>query len=317
MTPPRIIFMGTPGYAVPYLEGLISTGLTPVAVFAQPDRPVGRGHTVQSPPVKRTAEKHSIPVFQPEKIREPQWIEKIRELSPDLIVVVAFGQIIPQAILDMPARNCINMHPSLLPRHRGAAPLQETILSGDTESAVTIMLMDEHMDHGPILRQERFTIDPAETYDTLCQKTITIGVPLLTSTLKDWLDVKITPNEQDHTCATYTRMLTRDAGKIDWSKSADEIDRMVRALNPWPGTWTKRDGRRLKILKTQTVDIAALEHTRLGELIAENSQLLVACGKGYVEIGELQPEGSRRMNAKDFINGGYLTRFGANPNSLS
>ncbi len=304
---PRIIFMGTPLYAVPFLEGLVAAGMKPVAVVSQPDKPVGRKQVFEPTAVKAAAEKHSIPILQPQKIRDEEWVEKIRELAPDLIVVVAFGQIIPKSILDIPRYGCVNVHPSLLPRHRGAAPLQETILSGDTESAVTIMLMDEQMDHGPVLRQERFDVDPAETYDSLRKKTTRIGVSLLIVTLHDLLAGAIEPQEQDHAKATYTRLLTRDAGKIDWSEDALTIERKVRALNPWPGVWTEWNGKRLKILRARLFSLEPLPHTSVFEILTPHTDpvLVAHCNPGALIIDEIQPEGKTPMDGLSFARG-YL-----------
>lgn len=271
--------MGTPNYAARYLEGLIAADLTPVAVITQPDRPAGRTQTVEPTPVKMAALKYGIPIYQPEDIREPHWAEKIRGLAPELIVVVAFGQIIPQSILDVPPKGCINVHPSLLPRHRGATPWQETILQGDTKTGVTIMLMDEKMDHGPILSQEEISVAQDETTESLENKTAAVGIPLLINTLAQWFAGTVVPSEQNHEKATYTRLLKKESGKIDWSKSAIEIERMIRALEPWPGTWTERQGKRVKILKAH---------------LDEQNALI---------IDELQPEGKKPVDAQTFRNG--------------
>lgn len=294
----RILFMGTPLYATRYLEELIATDFKPIAVITQPDRPAGRKQIIEPTPVKLVALKHNLPVHQPEDIRDPQWTKKIHELTPELIIVVAFGQIIPQSILNIPPKGCINVHPSLLPRHRGATPWQETILQGDARTGVTIMLMDEKMDHGPILAQEELDMDPNETTASLEDKTAQIGIPLLMQTLKKWFEGTITPVAQNHSQATYTRLLKKESGKIDWSKNAVEIDCMIRALNPWPGTWTEWHGKRVKILKAH---------------LNEQNALI---------IDELQPEGKKVMGREAFINGyaraksndstnsGFLTALG-------
>lgn len=275
----RIIFMGTPGYAARYLEGLIAAGLSPIAVVTQPDRPAHRTQIIEPTPVKKIAVAHAIPVLQPEDIRDAEWTDKITALNPDLIVVVAFGQIIPQSILDIPPKGCINVHPSLLPRNRGATPWQEALLQGDTTTGVTIMLMDEKMDHGPILAQKECAITPYETTPSLEDKTAEIGIPLLIATIEKWFAGIGTPAVQDHSQATYSRLLKKDSGRIDWSKSAIETERMVRALNPWPGTWTEWNDKRIKILR------AHIDNT--GSLI----------------IDELQPEGKKVMSATTFRNG--------------
>lgn len=301
--------MGTPEYAVPYLEGLIQAGMKPVAVLSQPDRSQGRKQIVEPTPVKKFALSYDISVLQPEDIRMEGWTETIRELAPDVIVVVAFGQIIPRTILDIPPKGCVNVHPSLLPKYRGAAPLQEAILHDEKETGVSIMLMDEKMDHGPILAQEKMPLAEDETLNSLRKKTTAVGVPLLVDTLTKLLEGRLTPKPQDDSQASYTQLLTRESGRIDWSRPARKIECQVRALNPWPGTWTEWNGKRLKILKIRVADEVTSTHAPLGELFAFPSahQLFVPCGKGeHLEITELQPEGKKPMSAKEFLNGGYL-----------
>lgn len=297
--------MGTPEYAVPYLEGLIASGLKPEAVISQPDRPVGRKQTIEPTPVKMAALKYGIPVLQPENLRDHEWIEKIHSLKPDVIVVVAFGQIIPKSLLAIPPRGCVNVHPSLLPYHRGPSPLQEAILRGDTNGGVTIMLMDEKVDHGPLLHQASFPIDANETYETLREKTTSCGVPLLTATLRDWLVEKITPQMQDDDEATFSRLLTRDSGKISWELSSDDIERSVRALNPWPGTWTTCKDKRVKILEAYSIPTMISDHERgtLFQTTDKQNQLFIACGIGTLSISRLQLEGKKVLSAKDFIAG--------------
>lgn len=275
----RIIFMGTPAYAARYVEGLIVAGLTPIAVITQPDRPAHRKQKIEPTPVKKIAGAHAIPVLQPEDICDAEWTEKIKALNPDLIIVVAFGQIIPQSILDIPPKGCINAHPSLLPRHRGATPWQEALLQGDTITGVTIMLMDAKMDHGPIVAQEECAITSYETTLSLEDKTAEIGIPLLITTIEKWLAETGTLVVQNHSQATYSRLLKKDSGRIDWSKSAREIERMIRALEPWPGTWTEWQCKRIKILKAH---------------LNEQDALI---------IDELQPEGKKVMSAATFRNG--------------
>ena len=201
----NIIFMGTPEYAVPYLEALIQSDMTPVAVITQPDKPSGRKGALEQSPIKQCAVKNGISVMQPDSVNTPDVVEKIRALHPDLIVVVAFGQIISQDILDIPRFKCINVHPSLLPKYRGPSPRQAPILNGDAQTGVTIMLMDEKMDHGPILSQATVPLDARETYETLCTKTIAVGVPLFIKTINEWVEEKITPQGQDHALATYNQ----------------------------------------------------------------------------------------------------------------
>ncbi|MBI4599917.1 methionyl-tRNA formyltransferase [Candidatus Uhrbacteria bacterium] len=302
----RIIFMGTPDYAAQYLEGLISANCKPIAVITQPDRPAGRAQTIEPTPVKRLAEKNNITVYQPDDIRDDEWTEKIQELNPDLIIVVAFGQIIPLSILNIPPKGCINVHPSLLPRHRGATPWQEAILQGDTKTGVTIMLMDEKMDHGPILAQETFSLAGDETTESLAAKTADIGIPLLIKTVHIWTDGRGVPREQEHDRATYTRLLKKESGKIDWSKSAKEIYAMMRALNPWPGTWTEWRGRRIKILLAQPTQPSSRNAKKENIFFADGDRLLASCGNDeYLEINKLQVEGKNVVTGAAFIHG-YL-----------
>lgn len=300
----KIIFMGTPELSVPFLEGLINADMKPIAVITQPDRPVGRKQIIEQTPVKKAALRSSIPVLQPENVNATESIEALRVLKPDLIVVIAFGQIISKAILDIPSLGCVNVHPSLLPLHRGAIPLQGAIMNGDTTTGITIMLMDEKMDHGPILKQTMFSLSTNETLPSLQKKAVDVGVPLLINTLQQWTDKKISPKEQDHTLATYTRLLKKDSGKIDWSKSAIEIDRMVRALNPWPGTWTQWNEKLIKILRAHVIENNALK--KMDDLFLFNddrSILAIPCAVEVLAIDELQIEGKNPQTGKDFIHG--------------
>ncbi len=242
-------------------------------------------------------------MLQTEKINTPLWIEKISSLKPNLIVVVAFGQIIPQGILDIPSYGCINVHPSLLPKYRGASPLQEALLRGDTETGVTIMHMDANMDHGPILAQKKIHISPQETIETLRKKTTTIGVTLLTETVQALLAKTIPSIIQDDSQATYTRLLTRESGKIDWVGSAEYIERQVRALNPWPGTWIVHEGKRLKILKTSLYKKTDTSHLPQGSIGKKGELILAWCKTGIVILEEIQIEGKKPMKASEFLRG--------------
>lgn len=301
---PRIIFMGTPQYAVPFLEALIAADLSPIAVITQPDKPVGRSKTPQGSPIKVCAQTHTIPVLQPASVNTDEFYEQLTPLAPTCIVVVAFGQIISRRILALPVRGCINVHPSLLPRHRGATPLQEAILSGDTQTGVTIMLMDEKMDHGPILSQETISLSADETYESLSKKTITLGQKLLIQTLAKWLNEKIAPQVQDESVATYTRLLHRDTGKIDWKQSSEYIFRQWRALHPWPGIWTEWHDKRIKLLEvTPYANSLSLEKNNL--FVEHEGTLLARCAESFLEIKKLQVEGKSPLSASEFIQG-YL-----------
>jgi len=297
----RIIFIGTPEYAVPYFQGIIESSAQCIAVITQPDQPVGRLKKIEPTPVKQAALELNIPVYQPLDIRTHEWSEKIRELAPDLMVVVAFGQIIPKSILDIPRYCCINVHPSLLPRHRGPAPLQETLLSGDTETGVTIMQMDEKMDHGPILTQVHIPLAPDETLASLRKKTTASGVPLLLKTIQDIQKGTAHPIPQDDSRVTYTRILTRESGKIDWNKSAGEINRQVCALNPWPGTWTEWNGARLKIFSTQPTKLSVPHNEK--DIFEYHGVLIAQCNPGFLQLDSVQLEGKKVLSGADFVRG--------------
>ncbi|MBI4268464.1 methionyl-tRNA formyltransferase [Candidatus Uhrbacteria bacterium] len=294
--------MGTPEYAVPFFEGLVQNGFAPITVVSQPDRPVGRKQIIESTPVKKAAQELGVPVIQPENANDATFLNKLRELNPDVFVVVAFGQILSAALLEIPRLGTINVHPSLLPKYRGAAPLQEAILSGDSETGVTIMLMDEKMDHGPILLQEKIALAPDETLSTLQDKTIAVGVPLLLKAIELLEAGTAQKTSQDDSKATYTRLLTRDSGKLDFSKSAQELERHVRALNPWPGTWMEWKGKRLKIVNA-VASVRDGENKKPGEFFAGPDELFVQCASGALQILKLQREGKSLMTAREFING--------------
>lgn len=297
----RIIYVGTPEFSVAFLEALIAAGHIPVAVISQPDKPQGRKQTIEPTPVKRCAEAHTIPVLQPIDINTPEALEKIHALQPDLMVVVAFGQILKKEILALPRFGCINVHPSLLPKYRGAAPLQEAILHGDTETGVSIIQMDTKMDHGPILAQEKMTLSTDETLPSLRKKTTELGVKLLIQVIEKIQDGTIEPRPQDDALATYTRLLTRESGKIDWKKSASEVDCQIRALNPWPGTWTELNGTRLKILEAHSIELP-LSHSEK-TIFEHNSILIGQCGKGFLQLDSVQLEGKKVLSGADFARG--------------
>lgn len=335
--PIRILFMGTPDFAIPSLYTLHATPYTLVGVITQPDKPTGRKQIFTPPPVKKfilsaraskaesrdLSRMRDIPILQPQKLRDPQVIEQIRSLEPDLIVVAAYGQIIPKAILEIPKFGTLNVHPSLLPKYRGASPIQAAIASGDTETGVTIMQLDEQLDHGPIIAQTHAPIAPNETGGSLSEKLSHIGAELLIATISDWIAGKTKPKEQDHLQATLTKQLTREDGKIDWTKSAEEIERKIRAYNPWPGSWTvlpqkhkntktRNQEIKLKILKAVVLNASEGYPMNVGSgttIKTQTGSLAVACGSGTLEILELQLEGKRRMSSADFLRG--------NPNLLN
>lgn len=248
MSSVKFLYFGTPEFSRIVLEGILKSGLKPdgpvhrgfepVAVVTVPDKPVDRKQIMTESPVAVFAKQNGIEVLKPEKIKPPEFIEKLKSFEPDFIVVAAYGKIIPQAILDIPKHGAINVHPSLLPKWRGASPIPYTILNGDTKTGVTIMLMDAEMDHGPILAQEEVILQGDETTATLAPELARIGGRMLTEVIPRWIAGDMRPAEQDHNAATFTKILTKEDGRIEWSKSAIEIERQVRAFDPWPGTWT-------------------------------------------------------------------------------
>lgn len=302
----RIVFFGTSEFAVPSLEALVRDGrFEIVAVVTRPDRPVGRHATITPPPVKVAAVKLGIPIFQPEKLKElPR-----DALAADLFVVISYGKILPQWLLDLPKHGCVNVHGSLLPRWRGASPIQAAIAAGDTESGVTIMKMDAELDHGPILAMKSEPIRTDDTGGSLHNRLAILGAEMLPETLAKYLDETITPQEQHHAHATTCRILTRDDGKIDWTKSAEEIERLVRAYNPWPGTWTIHEEKRLKVLSVHFVGAGLPRPGRgdrasTGTFAVDGSQLTVTCGDDNVlELTSVQPEGGKRMSGEEFVRG--------------
>lgn len=304
----KVIFFGTPEIACPTLLALTTSPLIEViAVVSQPDKPRGRDLQLQSPPVKSLAQNRGIPVFQPAKARDPLFIEKLRQLQPDLMVVIAYGQILPQSILDIPHHGCLNIHTSLLPRHRGAAPIQWSILSGDAETGVTIMKMDAGLDTGPILSQKFIPIRPEDNSQTIHDQLAEAGADLLLETIPEYVQGKINPRPQPEG-ETYARKISKEDGLIDWTLPAITIWNKVRAFTPWPGAFTflPREGRK-QLLK---IWIAVPE----GELplppgmvaSADKSGLVVACGGGSLRIQRLQREGGRQINAQDFLSGNPL-----------
>lgn len=299
----KIIFMGTPDFAVPVLESLVASPYFLVAVFTQPDKKVGREQKVVSSPIKKLALKSNIFVCQPEKL-DQEAEQKISSLKPDLIVVAAYGQIIPRSILDIPKYSCVNVHASLLPEYRGASPIQSAILAGEKETGITIMLMDEKMDHGPILAQKKIKIYNNETGEFLHDRLAKVGAEFLAEVLPKYLEGKIKSKPQDHNKATFTKILTREDGHIDWTKSAEEIKCQVRAYYPWPGSWTVLDSKRLKIIQTSILNSQLSVIKKPGKVfLTENKELAIACGKGYLTIEKLQLEGKKEMTAEEFLRG--------------
>ena len=300
--PLRIVFMGTPDFAVPTLHALHESGHTVTAVVTQPDRPKGRGRKLAPPPVKKAALHHGDPVLQPETVRTDELHSQMAELQPDLYVVVAFGQILPQSLLDVPTRGAINVHASLLPRHRGAAPIQWAIIEGDPETGVTTMMMDMGMDTGDILLTEKTAIDPGETAASLHDRLGLMGAQVLIRTLERLQNGTLSRTPQDHDQATYAPMLKKKDGEIDWSLPADQIERLIRGVTPWPGAYTFSDGMRLKIFRASVLerDISVAPGTILECFPGE---LRVATGKGALAIREIQGKSGKRLPIDDFLCG--------------
>ena len=298
----RIVFMGTPEFSVPVLEALVEEGHQVVGVVTQPDKPKGRGKAVLMTPVKEKALRYNIPVYQPRKVREPEFVEVLKGLGPDIMVVVAFGQILTRAVLDIPAMGCVNVHASLLPKYRGAAPIQWAVIDGEKETGVTTMMMDEGIDTGDMLEKEAVSIAEDETGDSLHDKLKEAGARLIISTLRKLEAGTLvrTPQTDQGTC--YAKMLKKTMGDIDWTMEAEAIERLVRGLNSWPGTYTGWKGKTLKIWKAAVVD---REHEGVcGQVVyTDKNTILVKSGKGALSLLELQPEGKKRMGTDAFLRG--------------
>ncbi len=301
----NVIFIGTSSFAVPSLEALIASAHEVAAVVTQPDRPHGRSGKPQMPPVKEVALAHSIPVLQPERIRKPESIEAIKEYgSLGAIVVAAYGQIIPKDLLDWPRYGCINVHGSILPKYRGAAPIQHALIAGERQTGVTTMQMDEGLDTGDILLQAALDIGPNENYGELQDRLAWLGADLLIRTLNELEDGRIAAIPQDGELATQARSLSRDAGAIDWSLSADDVVNRIRGCTPRPGASTRLCDAQIKIWQAVVASRDANKGAP-GEIVAiEKDGIEVAAGSGSVKLLEVQPESRKRMSAADFARGG-------------
>lgn len=303
----RIVFMGTPDFSVPILQRLISDGYEVAAVVTQPDRPKGRKKQLTPPPVKVEAEKHGIPVLQPEKIREPEQLEKVLSFEPDIVVTAAFGQILPKALLEAPKMGCINVHASLLPEYRGGAPIHHAIIDGKKETGVTIMYMAEKLDAGDILTQTTVPIEEEDNTGTLFEKLSLAGTELLMKTLPKLKAGELCPIKQDESKATFAPNIKRAEEKIDWSAPGEAIYNQIRGLNPWPGAYTKENGRVLKIWGAEKT--ASTSDASPGTVISiEDEAFTVKSGNGTaVRVTELQPSGKKRMDTAQFLKGAKLS----------
>ncbi len=311
----RIVFIGTGEIGVPTLEALLKSEHDLVGVVTQPDKPVGRAQKIEPPPIKKaltrsggfqsaagnsTAGKPSLlEVLQPAKIKDPQAIEQVRGFVPDVIVVMAYGQILPRGVLEIPKIACLNLHASLLPRWRGAAPIQAAIAVGDQRTGITVMYMDEGLDTGDILLQRPGDILPDDTGGSLHDRLAQIAPEALLESLR-LLATGIAPRTpQDNTLATYAPKLKREHGKINWSESAEVIERKIRGFNPWPGAFTQIGGQNLKVFSATLVDLSG----QPGEILRSQGQLVIAAGRGALSLGDVQLEGKRRMSAAEFLRG--------------
>lgn len=305
----RIVFMGTPEFAAYFLKKIIENQFKPVAVITQPDKRVGRKQKIVFSSVKQVALKYDIPVLQPKSIKDSEIQQIIETLKPDIIIVVAYGQIIPKKILDIPKFGCINIHASLLPKYRGASPIQYAILNGDQTTGITLMQMNEKMDEGDIIVQREVEIAEDDTTLTLQKKLAELGVNLLIETLPYIFDGKIELIPQDHKKATYTKILRKEDGKIDWRKKAIEIERQIRAFYPWPGTYTefriKNLEFRIKRLKIIQASVSpSKSKSESGTVfLTPDRKLAVACGKDNLILEKVQVEGKKEISGNEFIRG--------------
>ncbi len=299
----RTVFMGTPQFAATVLESLLQSPCQVVAVYTRPDKPAGRGHQVVSSPVKSLALAHRIPVVQPETLKSDEAVETLAGFRPELIIVAAYGFILPARVLALPRFACLNVHPSLLPRHRGPSPVANAILCGDEFTGVTIMLMDSGMDTGPILAQEEVGISDTDTTGSLSTRLADVGARLLLVTLPGWLSGDLRPQVQDENSATYSTAIGSEDGEIDWRLPAVDVWRRVRAYNPWPGCYTWWEGRRLKIHEAVPVDGRTAGEP--GKVIGPEGKpgVGVITGNGILGLKHLQLEGKRSMSVDDFVRG--------------
>lgn len=312
--PIRVLFMGTPDFAVPSLRALVEqaapgrvwpTGLAVVGVVTRPDKPAGRGRQMVFTPVKQYALERGIAVHQPGPLRRPEAHDLLRALAPDIIVVAAFGQILPPETLALPTYGCLNVHASLLPRHRGAAPINAAILAGDAETGVTIMRMDAGLDTGPMLARRTLAIGPEDTAGVLFDRLATLGAEALLDTLPGWLAGTLQPEPQNDALATLTRPLRKDEGRLDWAQSAAYLARQVRAFTPWPGAWSTWDGQQIKVHRARPIEtVAAMPERAPGTcFLAEGGALWCACGQGALELDVIQLQGRRALPAAEVIRG--------------
>jgi len=299
----RVVFMGTPQFAVPILEYLIHSPYHVVAVYTRPDKPAGRKRRLTLLPVKELAIRHKIPVIQPRALKLAEVVRELVSFKPELIVVAAFGRILPKEVLSLPKFGCLNVHPSLLPQHRGPSPVANALLCGELLTGVTVMLMDEGLDSGSILAQEKVGISSTDTTGSLTAKLAHVGAELLMETLPKWIGGELEPKPQDESQATYSRLITGKDGEIDWRLSAVELWQRVRAFNPWPSCYTCWQGKRLKIHKATL--LGESPKGEIGEVVVlrEPPKVGVVAGEGILGLCQVQLEGKREMPIADFVRG--------------
>lgn len=298
----RIVYMGTPDFAVPCLEEIINRGHQLAAVVTQPDRPKGRGRKLQPPPVKAAAQEHGIDVYQPNKIKTADFFNVLKDIGPDLIVVVAYGKILPPEILALPPMGCVNVHASLLPKYRGSAPIHWAVINGEKETGVTTMYMDEGMDTGDMILKKTVKIGSDTTVGEVHDQLKILGAELLGETL-ELIEQGIAPRTpQDDDLATYAPMLTREHEKINWNKPAEDIKNQIRGMNPWPGSYTTLDGKVLKVWRAEVLDKTT--DKKPGTVVqAEGDSIVVQAARGTVSLLELQLQGGKRLSCADFLRG--------------
>jgi methionyl-tRNA formyltransferase len=297
----RTIFMGTPDFALQTLQGLVDAGCNLIAVYTQPDRPKGRGKQLAAPPIKELALQHDIPVYQPLKLRQPEAVAELEAFAPDLIVVVAYGQILPKSVLDIPRYGCINVHASLLPRYRGAAPINKAIIDGETETGITTMYMDIGLDTGDMLVKKTLSIGPQETAGELHDRLAVLGRETMEETLQQLCAGTLQRQVQDNDQSTYAAMMKKEDGRINWNRPAVEVHNQIRGLDPWPGAYTSLNGELLKLARTSP-EITTGD--KPGSIIStDNNGVRIACGTGSLLVRELQLAGRKRLPAADFLRG--------------
>ena len=298
----RIVFIGTGEIGVPTLRALQKSENELVAVVTQPDKPVGRAQKITAPPIKKAQAGNKMSILQPSRIKDREAIEQIRALAPDVIVVMAYGQILPRTILEIPKIACLNLHASLLPRWRGAAPIQAAIAAGDDETGLTVMYVDEGLDTGDILLQHKIDISPSETGATLHDRLAQTAPEALLESLRLLATGNAPRNPQDQTLATYAPKLNREAGRINWNETADAVERKIRAYNPWPGVFTDFKDRKLKIFSASVVDLRGTP----GTILRKDDELVIATADRALSLTEVQLEGKKRMTASEFLRGRTL-----------